>query len=552
MVTGKKILASCILVFSLLNIAGISQTFAATNKETLLTDISSLETKITNLKTTATKTLEDKVFDLSEKYNGVFTKLGYDEKAVAYLVSLGKLTTNFKEDLALDFNNLTKEISDSTATELNNLTSIKNNIKLNYSTVSDNEKTTLSASIKNIENNYTNLSQTFTSKTTTLANKYSSSLSDYENQLKNAYSSNTSTITSLNNFSSKYEALYSLYSQFEKNYTEFKNTYLTFAGDLTIFSENRQKNYVSVLRGELEKIRDGNIEANKSLETYRGDIDRLIAILLQNFENSLTLKINESYGVIYSDEDVNSLISRYNTVKNKYYSLDGKIKASEVLSNTGALEEINFIHQKISDVNTKITTLLGTGSTSNTYDNVKIRLENEMIKYYNDNYKTYREDLLARLKEKLDLSALETKNILLAADTIDLRYSILNDRISKSNDFAYINAQITSFKKDIEKYTLLNNSTLNTKISNLQNNLELFYITKELSQFKYTKMSQTGYTTQLEKIIAQLKDKSPNTYKDKLKVVVSRIDVLLGEQKLSDKTRFMLLVVKLNLLNAIK
>lgn len=552
MVTWKKILASCILVFSLLNIAWISQTFAATNKETLLTDVSALETKITNLKTTATKSLEDKVFDLSEKYNSVFTKLWYDEKAVAYLVSLGKLTTNFKEDLALDFNNLTKEIADSTATELNNLTSIKNNIRLNYTTVSDNEKTTLSASIKNIENNYNNLSQTFTSKTTTLANKYSSSLTDYETQLKNAYSSNTSTISSLNSFSSKYEALYSLYNQFEKNYTEFKNTYLTFAWDLTIFSENRQKNYVSVLKGELEKIRDGNIEANKSLETYRWDIDRLIAILLQNFENSLTLKINESYGVIYSDEDVNSLISRYNTVKNKYYWLDGKIKASEVLSNTGALEEINFIHQKISDVNTKITTLLGTGGTSNTYDNVKIRLENEMIKYYNDNYKTYREDLLARLKEKLDLAALETKNILLAADTIDLRYSILNDRISKSNDFAYINTQITSFKKDVEKYTLLNNSTLNTKISNLQNNLELFYITKELSQFKYTKMSQTGYTTQLEKLIAQLKDKSPNTYKDKLKVVISRVDVLLGQQKLSDKTRFMLLVVKLNLLNAIK
>lgn len=552
MVTWKKILASCILVLSLLNIVWISQTFAATNKETLLTDISSLETKLTNLKTTATKTLEDKVFDLSEKYNWVFTKLGYDEKAVAYLVSLGKLSTNFKEDLALDFNNLTKEISDSTATELNNLTSLKNNIRLNYTTVSDNEKTTLNASVKNIENNYTNLSQTFSTKTTTLANKYSSSLTDYENQLKSAYSSNSSTISSLNNFSWKYEALYSLYNQFEKNYTDFKNSYLTFAWDLTLFSENRQKNYVSVLRGELEKIRDGNIEANKSLENYRGDIDRLIAILLQNFENSLTLKINESYGVIYSDEDINSLISRFTSVKNKYYALDGKIKASEVLSNTGALEEINFIHQKISDVNSKITTLLGTGGTSNTYENVKIRLENEMIKYYNDNYKTYREDLLARLKEKLDLAALETKNILLAADTIDLRYSILNDRISKSNDFAYINSQITAFKKDVEKYTLLNNATLNTKISNLQNNLELFYITKELSQFKYTKMSQTWYTTQLEKIIAQLKEKSPNTYKDKLKIVVSRVDVLLGQQKLSDKTRFMLLVVKLNLLNAIK
>gem|GEM_PF-3069171 len=150
-----------------------------------------------------------------------------------------------------------------------------------------------------------------------------------------------------------------------------------------------------------------------------------------------------------------------------------------------------------------------------------------MIKYYNDNYKAYREDLLARLKEKMNLVALETKNTLLAADTIDLRYSILNDRISKSNDFVYINNQISSFKKDIEKYTLLNNSVLNTKISNLENNLDVFYITKELSQFKYTKMSQTAYNTQLEKIISQLKAKFPNNYKVKLKVVINKIDILL-------------------------
>ncbi len=552
MVTWKKIFASFILAFSVFHLLWIWTTFANNNKETLLTEISTLETKITNLKTTATKNLEDKVFDLSEKYNAVFTRLGYDTKVVSYLVSLGKLSTNFKEDLALEFNTLTKEISDSTANELNSLTSIKNNIRLNYTTVSDNEKTTLSTSIKNIDNNYSNLSQTFSNKTTTLVNKYSNSLTEYENQLKSAYSSNTTSIQSLNNFSSKYDALYSLYNDFNKNYTEFKTTYLAFAWDLTLFSEERKKHYVSVLKWELEKIRDGNIDANKSLETYKWDIDRLIEILLQNFDNSLTLKVNESYGVIYSDEDINSLTSRFNTAKNRYYELDGKLKANEVLSNTWALEEVNFIHQKLSDINTKIVTLIGTWGTSNTYENVKIRLENEMIKYYNDNYKAYREDLLARLKEKMNLVALETKNTLLAADTIDLRYSILNDRISKSNDFVYINNQISSFKKDIEKYTLLNNSVLNTKISNLENNLDVFYITKELSQFKYTKMSQTAYNTQLEKIISQLKAKFPNNYKAKLKVVINKIDILLWQQKLNDKTRFMLLVVKLNLLNAIK
>jgi hypothetical protein len=127
----------------------------------------------------------------------------------------------------------------------------------------------------------------------------------------------------------------------------------------------------------------------------------------------------------------------------------------------------------------------------------------------------------------MNLVALETKNTLLAADTIDLRYSILNDKISKSNDFVYINNQINSFKKDIEKYTLLNNNILNTKISNLENNLDIFYISKELSQFKYTKMSQTAYNKQLEKIISQLKAKFPNSYKAKLKIVVNKIDTLL-------------------------
>ncbi len=540
-------------ILSLLTLFSINTSFANTNnKDSLLNDITTLEWKITTLKTTATKSLEDKVFSLSSEYDSIFTKLWYNAKTVSYLVSLGKLSSNFKEDLLWEFNNLSKEISDTTSTQISNLTSIKNNIKINYTTVSDNEKTTLNNSIKNIENNYTNLSQTFSSKTTTLTNKYSTSLSDYETRLKNAYLSNSQEIKSLENFSSKYETLYSIYVDFEKNYNDFKQTYLSFAWDLTLFSEEKQKHYISVLRQELEKIRDGNLKANKSLENYKWDIDRLIDILLQNFENSLVLKINESYGVIYSDSDINALVSKFNTAKNKYYDLDGKLKAGDVISNTGSLEEINFIGQKLSEINSKIITLIGTGSTSNTYDNVKIRLENEMIKFYNENYKWYREDLLARLKEKLNFIALETKNTLLASDTIDLRYSLLNDRISKSNDFVYISAQIASFKKDIEKYTLLNNTTLNTKISNLENNLEVFYITKELSQFKYTKMKAEKYTLQLDTIISNLKIKFPNTYKEKLNTVIKKIDTLLSNAKLNDKTRFMLLVVKLHLLNAKK
>lgn len=546
MIVKNKLLAWLILALSISNFA------FANNKETLLSEIATLETKIIELRTSATKNLEDKVFDLSNKYNNIFSTLGYDTNTVSYLVSLGKLNTNFKEDLSLEFNTLSKEISDKTSQELNSLTTIKNNIRLNYITVSNSERTSFNNLIKNIENNYLNLSDTFSGKITTLNNKYSISLNDYENQVKNAYNSNQSSLQTVNNFASKYDSLYNIYNDFDKNYNEFKNTYLAFAGDLTLFSEERQKYYVDALRKELEKIRDGNIEANKSLENYRSDVNRLIEILLQNFENSLILKINESYGVIYSDSDINSIISRFNTAKNRYYDLDGKLKAQEVISNTGALQEINFIHEKFSEVNNKIITLIGTGNTSNTYENVKIRLENEMVKFYNENFRGYRDDLLARIREKLNIVALETKNVILAADTIDIRYSLLNDRISRSNDFAYINNQINAFKNDVAKYEYLNSNILNTKISNLERNLDIFYINKELSQFKYSKMSQTGYNNELQKIFAQLKQRFPETYEDRLKLVLQRVNVVLWNSKINDKTRFMLLVVKLNILNELK
>jgi len=543
----NKFLIALIVIISTTNFV-----LAQTNKEYLLNKIDTLETNLVTLKTNSSKDLEDKVFALSKSFDDLFITLWYDTKTINYLVSLWKISSNFKEDLSLELNTLNKEITNKTTAELNSLSTIKNNIRLNYSTVSDSEKVALENSIKNIESNYTNLSKTFAGKIITLNTKYTSVLKDYEIDIKNIYNSNTTTIATLNDFSTKYENLFSVYSQFDSNYQKFKDTYLAFAWELTLFSEEKQKYYVDVLRKELEKIRDINIERNKWLENHRLDINRLIEILVQNFENSLILKINDSYWVIYSDTDISSIISRFNTIKNRYYDLDWRLKASEVISNTWSLEELNFVFEKLNIINSKIANLLWTWTTSNSLSNVKIRLENEMIRFYNENYQGYREDLLLKLKEKLNIIALEAKNVILAADTIDLRFSLLNDKISKSNDINYINEQIANFKKDVAKYSYLNNSALNLKLSNLNANLWVFIVQKELAQFKYNKMSQAEYKAQLDKILPQLKAKYPQSYISKLETLIVKIDKLLENPKLNDKTRFVLLTVKLNVLNFIK
>lgn len=175
-----------------------------------------------------------------------------------------------------------------------------------------------------------------------------------------------------------------------------------------------------------------------------------------------------------------------------------------------------------------------------------------MVKYYNANYEGYRQDLLVKLKEKLNIVALEAKNTILAADTIDLRYSLLNDKISKSNDIAYINSQITAYKKEVAIYNYLNSDVINKKLATLEYNLEVFAIKKELGQFKYNKMSQTKYDASLTGIFTKLKTKYPEKYSEKLKALVTKINTLLENGKLSDKNRFMLLCVKYNIINYIK
>lgn len=545
MILRNKIFVSIVAILFTFNFS------YADNKTDLLSEITTLETNLVSLKSNSINDLDSKISVLMSNYDNVFINLTYDSKTVDYLVSLWKINSNFKQDLLLELSTLKNEILSKINIEISSLNTVKDDVNYKYTTISDNEKTNIESRINNINNNYKNLGDTFVWKINLLNSKYTTNLENYTNNLKSVVESNKITIDLIKDFASKYEILYTLNAEFEKNHNSFKETYLSYAWDLTLFSENKQKEYVETLKTELERLRDANIDANKSLENYKPDIDRFINILLENFENSLFLKIADSYWIIYSDSNINSIISRFNTLKNRYYDLDWNLKAKEVISNTGALKEVSFLQEKLWEINTKIKILLWDENTSNTIDNVKIRLENEMIRFYNSNYQNYREDLLLKLKEKLNITALETKNSILAADTIDLRYSLLNDKISVSNDIKYINTQIDNFKKDVAKYSYLNSDILNTKITNLDNNLSIFVIQKELTQLKYNKMSSTKYETQLSGIFNQLKTKFPSNYKNKLNIVLGRVNKAL-EYKLTDKNKHMLLIIKLEILKFIK
>lgn len=522
-----------------------------TNKDALLSDISTLETNLNNLKTNRVKELETKVSDLTTKYDQMFTSLWYDAKVVSYLVSLWKVTSNFKADLVADLSTLKNEINTKANTELSSLSTIKDNVNYKYTTISNSEKTVISASINAVKTNYESLDSTIASKITQLNSKYSTNLDSYKSTLKSAFDSNQSSITTIKAFDSKYEVLYWLKTEFDSKYEIFKKIYLSSSWDLKDYSTTKQQDYVNSLKKELEKLRDWNFEANKGLKNYESDINRFIEILLENFKNSLSLSMTDSYWAIFSDDDVTSLQTRFSTLKNKLYDTDWNIKATVLLSDSWATDEVNYLTTSYTTINTSIKDLIWTDTTSTiTLNNIKVRLENQIVKFYNANYESYRQDLLEKLQEKLNLAALETKNILLASDTVDLKFSMLNDKISKSADITYINEQISTFKKDVEKYTLLWSDTLTKKVKKLWYNLDVFVIWKQLSNSKYSKYTSlsTTYDTQVKAILVKLKSAYPDAYVKKLETIVSKIDAI-STQKISTKNSFILLTIKKSILN---
>lgn len=96
---------------------------------------------------------------------------------------------------------------------------------------------------------------------------------------------------------------------------------------------------------------------------------------------------------------------------------------------------------------------------------------------------------------------------MVAADSIDIRYQMLSDKIEKSNDLTYINKEINSFRTDLKKYDYLNSSILTSKINKLNYNLVTFIVQKELATFKYTKLvpKTSAYNAQLDTILSNMK-----------------------------------------------
>lgn len=541
-----------IIISLLVSVLSISSVFAATdaeNKETVLDKVETIQDNLIELKTEKVDLLNEKISVLAWKYDSIFTDLGYTDKTLDYLVGLGKLNSNFKEDLEEDTAELISLINTKITSEFNSTYWVETPIKLT-SGLTSKEMEAYLETLSKIESNYNDLITLFETKIEELNTTYTSNLEWFEVKVKTAINSNKTTLSDLDIFESKYNDLYKEYDKFETNYENFRETYLAFAWELWEFSTEIQQKYFDLLDVELEKLKTVNYEKNTSLETYKNDIERTYDILLENFKNSLYIKINDSYWLIYSETDLKALISRYEATRSKYFDTDWKLRVDVVVDDESALDNITFIHSTVKDINEKITSLLWTDSTANTLANMKIRLENEVIKFYNESYKKYKEDMLLKIQEKLELLKNANNNVLLASDNIDMRLNLLNDDLTTAYTYTTYKQRIDSFRSDLDKYAYLNSEILNAKIANINSNLDIAVINKELQDSKYSKLDAPSSEV-LQKVFTAFKQKHWEKAEEKLNKILEKIDKMLSAE-LSKEARFNFLVIKREIITFLK
>ncbi len=538
--TKNKFLA--ILAISSIFFTNISTGFADVNKDLILANINASILSIDSSKVASGQIaiLQNTVYTLSSSFSSLYTSLWFDDNSITYLVSLWKLTTDYKKDLIVEYTALKTELENKYATNLQSLNSMKEEINLSYTILSSEQKALYQSKIDIINADLIAINTYANTKTNTLKTKYTTYLSSMQSTLKALYTANSSDLTKINNFNNNFNNLSSAKEKLDMNYSNFKSYYLAWnVAELTTFLSDKKTSYNNLMKSQLTKMLDANVEVNTGLKDYNKELTDYISFLWSRFDLDLQKNLDDNYSIIYSQAKMNDLNANYNDFKTKYTDVNAIVKAQELLANySWATNLTSSLYTDIISLNTKLENL--SVSWSINIANVKITLENQIIEYYNSRFTIYKADLIIKLKEKLeDLSVVN--------DLIDIKYSNYKSSIADDSSDLNFNNRINEFKSFLVKYSDSWNISIRNKVSKIQYSLESSYIIREVTniKYKYYTKSRLSYEEQVEAAMKILDAKLWNDFLSRMNTVFDKIDTALAGKKISVKNRYQLNIIKL-------
>lgn len=540
----KKTLLTGVAIISLL-LTNI--TLADTNKDTTIATINSSISNITNDKTWTWKVqiLKEAVYDLSASFSTLYTSLWYDEKTISYLVSLWKLTTDYKTDLTAEYTNLKNELDSKYADNISSLNVLKDEIELNYTTLSAEQKAVYQTKINTINTSYSAINVYADTKIASIKTKYKTNLATLKSNLSSIVKNNKTTLSKIESFDTKFSTLSSIKEELNNNYKNFEANYLGWISTLTDFLTTKKSYYSDLMKTQLQKMIDLNIESNPWLADYKTELYDYAIFLSNKFTLNLENNLNDNYSIIYSQTRMDEIETSYNEFKTKYIDINWLVKASDFIENsTWAISDIWTLTTSIKNLNSKLNNLSITWTTN--IENVKVKLENQIIEYYNWQFAEHKTTLLAQMKDSLvDLTTVN--------DLIDTKYASYSLAIASWATLTYFDTKTKELKEFLAKYENSWNTVIKKKIKRIYYFIDNNYIVRELenTKFKYYTKSKISYDEQVETVMKKLDAKFWDNFVEKMNIVFANIDKALENTKLSIKTTYKLKVIKLWIRNYI-
>lgn len=528
------------------------------SKEDLLTNINLLNTELNSLRDDKTKSLSDMVKELTANYKEIYSISGNTQDAIVYLVDMWKLKLDFSKELLQDFNELSNDIITKVSEESSKLMQVSNQIDISIDWLSEDEIKSYWESFEEIKNNTDDIKELIEWKTIKLEKEYTDKLKNIKDSIETALKENSSSLNTLEEFKSEYEKLKSQIEKYNKNSEEFKKEYLSYSSEILSYIDDKSLEYKETLKKALDDIKDKNINVNTALSDFLNDIDRNIDFQINNFEFKISQDINETYWIIKTIYNYDVNLGVYNDIKNRYINIDSEIKASEVLSNTWALDDIKRVKSNLSSANEKLSILLEDDDSLKSLETIKSWIENELIKIYNENYEDYKNNLIDKLKEKIKIIDLENKNIVAIAEIIDIKYSLLLEKLKTLKTYEDKKYQTNSFRDYANAYKVIKSETLDKKIENINNVIDKYIIKEEIKNLKsicenddnkkYNKMDE-NLMSQLDMYIwEKLKKYEDEKALNKINKVSDKLEIILASQE-TWKTNYILLKIKSYLLS---
>jgi len=498
------------------------------------------------------------VKELTADYKEIYSISGNTQDAIVYLVDMWKLKLDFSKELLQEFNELSNDIITKVSEESSKLMQVRNQIEISIDWLSENEIESYWESFEEIKSNTDDIKELIEWKTIKLEKEYTDKLKDIKDSIETALKENTSSLNTLEEFKSEYEKLKSQIEKYNKNSEEFKKEYLSYSSEILSYIDDKSLEYKETLKKALDDIKDKNINVNTALSDFLNDIDRNIDFQINNFEFKISQDINETYWIIKTIYNYDVNLGVYNDIKNRYINIDSEIKASEVLSNTWALDDIKRVKSNLSSANEKLSILLEDDDSLKSLETIKYWIENELIKIYNENYEDYKNNLIDKLKEKIKIIDLENKNIVAIAEIIDIKYSLLLEKLKTLKTYEDKKTQTSSFRDYANSYKVIKSETLDKKIENINNVIDKYIIKEEIKNLKsicenddnkkYNKMDE-NLMSQLDMYIwEKLKKYEDEKALNKINKVLDKLEIILASQE-TWKTNYILLKIKSYLLS---